>query len=79
MVGNKRGKRWLRYALVESAIHVERKPGSLEDFCKIIKSRKGVQVARVAVARKLAKIIYWMWRENRRYGEVLARIRKDMR
>jgi len=50
----RQGSRWLRWALVEAAIHAASRPGPLRDFHLKLKKSKGNEVARVAVARKLS-------------------------
>jgi transposase len=55
----KQGSKWLRWALVEAAQHIQRKP-PFDQFYQRIKTRRGPKIARVAVARKLCKVIYYM-------------------
>ncbi|MDZ7379276.1 MAG: hypothetical protein ONB06_08005 [candidate division KSB1 bacterium] len=38
-----------------------------------MQQRKGKKVARVAPARRLAEIVYHVWRDNTDYFEVLRR------
>jgi transposase len=58
------GSRPLRHALVEASINVIRRSPELRRmYCRIL-YRSNVQKARVAVARKLAVIIYAMLKRN---------------
>lgn len=66
------GSSWLRWALVEAAIHASTRPGPLRDFYIKLKRRKGNKIARVAVARKLATYVYHMLREGKEFSEVVA-------
>lgn len=68
----RQGSRWLRWSLVEAAIHVVGKPGPLKEFYLRLSKRKGKKAARVAVARKLATYIYHMLNEGKDYGSVLS-------
>lgn len=68
----RQGSRWLRWALVEAAIHAARKPGPIRDHYLRIGKKKGAKVARVAAARKTATYIYHMLREMKAYEELLA-------
>ncbi len=59
----KQGSKWLRWALVEAAQHIHKKP-PFDCFYQRVKSRRGPKVAQVAVARKLCKTIYHMLKEE---------------
>jgi len=59
----KQGSKWLRWALVEAAHHIQSKP-PFDRFYQGVKSRRGPKIAQVAVARKLCKTIYHMLREE---------------
>lgn len=54
----KQGSRWLRWILVQAAMKIVRKDGKLNNFYTRIRKRSGRNVARVAVARKLAGICW---------------------
>jgi transposase len=54
----KQGSRYLRWALVEAAIHAWKSDEQLARIHARIKRRKGSKTARVAVARRLAEIIW---------------------
>ena len=52
----KQGSRWLRWILVQAAIKLVRRDARLAAFYQRVRKRRGRNVARVAVARKLAGI-----------------------
>lgn len=70
----KQGSRWLRYAMVEAAAHVARRPGPLAQFYQRHKRRKGAKIARVALARKLITQVYWMLLNGETYLDVVRRL-----
>jgi len=55
---SKQGSRWLRWVLVQAAIKIVRKDEKLKRFYTRIRKRSGRNIARVAVARKLAGICW---------------------
>jgi len=55
---------------VEAALHAVGRPGPLQEFYRRLLVGKGAQKARVAVARKLSKAVFWMLRTGRPYREV---------
>ncbi len=55
---SKQGSRWLRWVLVQAAIKLVRRDARLAAFYQRIRKRAGRNVARVAVARKLAGICW---------------------
>ncbi len=59
----KHGPQWLRWALIEAAVHASQHP-AYRDQHEAIRRRlgpqRGPQVARVEVARRLAQAIWWM-------------------
>ncbi len=59
----RQGSKWLRWALVEAAHHIQREP-PFDRFYQRVKSRRGPKIAKVAVARKLCKTIYHMLAEE---------------
>jgi len=63
----KQGNKWLRWAIVEAAQRGFRGDEYLRDFYEKINKKKGSKIARVAVARRLLEIIYWIWIEKRPY------------
>jgi transposase len=68
---HKRGSRWLRWALVEAAIPATRSNLALKNLYDRICCKKGPDagpnLAKVAVARKLAEIVYRVLMEDRAY------------
>jgi transposase len=66
----KRGSKWLRWILIEAAIHAAKRPGPLRFFYYKVARKKGGQIAKVATARKLLEWIYHILREGRSYQEV---------
>jgi transposase len=65
----KQGSRWLRWILIEAAIHAVKRPGPLRRFYFKIERKKGGKVAKVATARKLLEWIYHMMRDNKSFKE----------
>jgi len=70
---HKRGSKWLRWALVEAAIPATRSNLALKRLydrvCRKRGPKAGPNVAKVAVARKLAEIVYRLLKERRPYEE----------
>ena len=68
---HKRGSKWLRWALVEAAIPATKSNLALKNLYARVCMRKGPKagpnVAKVAVARKLAEIVYRVLIEERPY------------
>lgn len=66
---HKRGSKWLCWALVEAAIPATRANVALNNLydrvCRQRGPQEGPDVAKVAVARRLAEIIYRLLREGR--------------
>jgi transposase len=63
----KEGSKWVRWALTQ-AVHTHvRYDTRLTTFYHRLATKKGTQVATVATARKLLKVIYWMLREQKPY------------
>ena len=60
----RQGSPWLRWILVQVAVHVVRKDPALRNFYTRIRKRSSAKIARVAVARKLAEIC---WKRLRRW------------
>jgi transposase len=57
----KRGSPWLRWALIEAAMHGPRRPDARGRWARRLALRKGVLKARVAIARTLCAEIYAVW------------------
>ena len=68
---HKRGSKWLRWALVEAAVPATRSNLALKNLYDRVCRKKGPlagpNVAKVAVARKLAEIVYRILVEERPY------------
>ena len=60
---SKQGSRWLRWVMVEAAIHALRDP-ELREFFGRIARRRGSKIARVAVARRLLTLAYYALRSE---------------
>ena len=54
----RQGSPWLRWALVQVAMHVTKRDQALQAFYTRIRKRASGKIARVAVARKLAEICW---------------------
>jgi transposase len=65
---SKQGPGIVRHVLVEAAWHAARTTGPLRAFSERIRSRRGVHVATVAVARKLATIAWQMLTKGEDYA-----------
>lgn len=66
----KQGSKWLRWILIQAVNHVTRRPGKLHDFyLRLVRRGKGKNVARVAVARKLLRVIWCMLTRREPYRE----------
>lgn len=65
---SKAGPNRARYLLVEAALAILRRRSSqtatLHDWATKIKERRGIKIAIVALARKLAGILYALWRDG---------------
>jgi transposase len=61
---SKEGNRLLRWALVLAATQAARRSGPLRTWFYAVKKRRGKNVARVALARRLAEIIYHVWKQE---------------
>jgi len=68
---SKEGNRLVRWALVVAATQAARRPGPLRAWFRGVQQRKGKKVARVALARRLAEIVYQVWKEESDYFTVL--------
>jgi len=70
---SKEGNRLLRWALVVAATQAARRPGPLRAWFRAVQHRKGKKIARVALARRLAEIVYHVWKDHVDYWTVLRR------
>jgi hypothetical protein len=67
---SKQGNALLRFLLVEAAqVTVRSQPEWRSTFFHLA-MRRGRKIAKVAMARKLAVHLYWMWRQGRDYGQL---------
>ena len=66
----KSGSKWLRWILIEAAIHAVKKPGPLRHFYYKTQRKKGGQIAKVATARKLLEWIFHILKEEKSYQQV---------
>jgi len=55
------GSPWLRFALVEIAVHAMRRQDALGRWARQLAIRKGAYKARVALARRLCDEVVAMW------------------
>ena len=63
----KEGSKWIRWALTQSVhVHV-RQDTSLSVFYRRLAGKKSKQVAVVATARKMLKVIYWMLKNREEF------------
>jgi len=69
----KQGSVWLRWAMIQAAMHAVRRPGPLQRFYEKQRRRKGTKIARVAAARKLLMYVYWMLKNEETYTANLRR------
>jgi len=63
----KRGSKVVRYLLNQAVIKVLRRDGAMRTWFKRIKKRRGAKIARVAVMRRLATILWHMLTRRQRY------------
>ena len=67
----KEGNRLLRWVLVLAATQAVRRPGPLRTWFHAVKKRRGKKVARVALARRLAEIVFHVWTQECDYFTVV--------
>ncbi len=60
---SKQGSRWLRWVMVEAAVHAFRDVELRQLFLRIAR-RRGTKMARVAVARRLLTLVYYALRSD---------------
>jgi len=60
---SKQGSRWVRWVMVEAAVHALRNPELRQLFLRVAK-RRGVKIARVAVARRLLTLAFYALRSE---------------
>jgi transposase len=66
----KQGSRWLRWILIEAAIHAAKRTGPLRRFYYKVERKKGGKVAKVATARKLLEWIYHILKDSKSFQEM---------
>jgi transposase len=71
----KQGSKWLRWILVECATHAVKKSDRYQRLYQRVAFRHGKATARVAVARKMLHIIFWMLVTNQPYREHTCQIK----
>ena len=71
---SKQGSSTTRWLLVEAGQTAARLDPELRRVYQRLKFRRGNQIAKVAVARRLAVRLYWMLRTQVDYGELMARL-----
>jgi transposase len=65
----KQGNKWIRWAMVEAVWPAVRSDEELKKMYEEIKSRKGANLAKVAVAKRLLTIVFRVLSQNRNYEE----------
>lgn len=71
---SKQGNSTTRWLLVEAGQTAARKDAELRRLYQRLKFRRGSQIAKVAVARRLAVRLYWMLRRQSDYQELRAQL-----
>ena len=66
----KQGSRWLRWILIEAAIHAVKRTEPLRRFYYKVERKKGGKVAKVATARKLLEWIYHILKEEKTFYDM---------
>jgi len=69
----KQGNKYPRWALIEAVVPVARKDAQIRSYYYSMKAKKGSNCAKVATARRLLKIVYQVWKENRFYRTETSR------
>jgi transposase len=67
---SKQGSGLLRFLLVEAAAATVRSDREWRSKYFHLALRRGRKIAKVAMARRLAVRLYWMWREKRDYEQL---------
>lgn len=71
---SKQGNSTTRWLLVEAGQTATREDKDLRRLYQRLKFRRGSQIAKIAVARRLAVRLYWMLRSQSNYQELAARL-----
>ena len=72
---SKEGNRLLRWVLVLAATQAARRPGPLRTWYRAVEKRRGRNLARVALARRLTEIVYQLWKTETTFDALLTRNR----
>jgi transposase len=72
---SKQGNALLRFLLVEAAQVTVRSQAQWRSKFFHLAMRRGRKIAKVAMARKLAVHLYWMWRQGCDYGHLTSSVR----
>jgi len=63
----KQGNKYIRWALIEAVVPAIKADTQIRNYYYSMKAKKGSNSAKVATARRLLKIVYQIWKENRFY------------
>jgi len=63
----KQGNKYIRWALIEAVVPAIKADANIRSYYYSMKAKKGSNSAKVATARRLLKIVYQVWKENRFY------------
>jgi transposase len=63
----RRGSKWLRWVMVEAATHYGHTYSRHGTFYRRLMKRKGVKIARVALARELLRSVYWCLKKREEF------------
>jgi len=72
---SKESNRLLRWVLVLAATQAAGRPGPLRAWYRAVRKRCGRNLARVALARRLAEIVYQLWKPETTFDALLTRNR----
>jgi|SRR5688572_20395444 transposase len=67
----KQGSRWLRWICVEISIHTANGDATFQNLYRRICRRRGLAMAKVAVARKILTVIYAMLKLISRFADTV--------
>lgn len=65
----KQGNKFIRWAMIEAVTPAIRSDAQLRSYYEALKVKKGYNAAKVATARRLLKIVYQVWKEERFYQQ----------
>lgn len=63
----RQGNKYLRWAFIEAVTPATMSSPQFRSYYERVKRRKGSKDARVATARKLAEMVWYVWTERRPY------------